>query len=99
MDDMNPSLPEETEGLPVEETSRDSLNKPAKQGEDARNWYVIHCYSGYENKVRKNLEQRIETMSMKDKIFDVVIPTQKKSKSATANAARLNATSSQDTFW
>jgi transcriptional antiterminator NusG len=40
------------------------------------NWYVIHCYSGYENKVRHNLEQRIETMGMKDRIFDVVIPTQ-----------------------
>jgi len=39
-------------------------------------WYVIHCYSGYENKVRHNLEQRIETMGMKDQIFDVVIPTQ-----------------------
>ncbi|HSN95537.1 MAG TPA: transcription termination/antitermination protein NusG [Anaerolineaceae bacterium] len=36
----------------------------------------MHCYSGYENKVRKNLEQRIETMNMKDQIFDVVIPTQ-----------------------
>lgn len=44
--------------------------------DDARQWFVIHCYSGYENKVRKNLEQRIETMNMKDKIFDVVIPTQ-----------------------
>lgn len=41
-----------------------------------RAWYVIHCYSGYENKVRHNLEQRIETMGVKDKIFDVVIPTQ-----------------------
>ena len=41
-----------------------------------RAWYVVHCYSGYENKVRHNLEQRIETMGMKDKIFDVVIPTQ-----------------------
>jgi transcriptional antiterminator NusG len=41
-----------------------------------RNWFVIHCYSGYENKVRYNLEQRIETMGMKDRIFDVVIPTQ-----------------------
>ncbi len=41
-----------------------------------RSWYVIHCYSGYENKVRYNLEQRIETMGMKDRIFDVVIPTQ-----------------------
>lgn len=43
---------------------------------DTRNWYVVHCYSGYENKVRHNLEQRIDSMGMKDKIFDVVIPTQ-----------------------
>jgi len=50
---------------------------PAKpKDDDGRHWYVIHCYSGYENKVRKNLEQRVETMGMKDKIFDVVIPTQ-----------------------
>ncbi|MCD6577244.1 MAG: transcription termination/antitermination protein NusG [Anaerolineaceae bacterium] len=46
------------------------------QEDDARAWYVIHCYSGYEKKVRHNLEQRIETMGMKDMIFDVVIPTQ-----------------------
>jgi len=44
--------------------------------DDDRAWYVVHCYSGYENKVRYNLEQRIETMGMKDMIFDVVIPTQ-----------------------
>jgi transcription termination/antitermination protein NusG len=44
--------------------------------DDERAWFVIHCYSGYEKKVRHNLEQRIETMGMKDKIFDVVIPTQ-----------------------
>src|SRR5271157_1700441 len=43
---------------------------------EERSWYVIHCYSGYENKVRHNLEQRIETMGMKDKVFDVVVPTQ-----------------------
>src|SRR5689334_24914393 len=43
---------------------------------EGRNWYVIHCYSGYENKVRHNLEQRIESMGMKDKIFDVVVPTE-----------------------
>ena len=53
--------------------STDDSIEPAP-GEAA--WYVIHCYSGYENKVRHNLEQRIETMGMKDKIFDVVIPTQ-----------------------
>jgi transcriptional antiterminator NusG len=46
------------------------------QSEDGRAWYVVHCYSGYENKVRHNLEQRIETMGMKDKIFDVVVPTE-----------------------
>ena len=43
---------------------------------DGRAWYVVHCYSGYENKVRHNLEQRIETMGMKDMIFDVVVPTE-----------------------
>src|SRR4030042_5712030 len=36
--------------------------------EDGRAWYVVHCYSGYENKVRHNLEQRIESMGMKDRI-------------------------------
>ena len=46
------------------------------EGEDGRAWYVVHCYSGYENKVRHNLEQRIESMGMKDKIFDVVVPTE-----------------------
>src|SRR5690349_2413248 len=49
---------------------------PAPEPTEGPAWYVIHCYSGYENKVRHNLEQRIETMGMKDKIFDVVIPTQ-----------------------
>jgi transcription termination/antitermination protein NusG len=39
-------------------------------------WYVVHCYSGYENKVRHAIEQRIETMGMRDKIFDVIVPTE-----------------------
>jgi transcriptional antiterminator NusG len=43
---------------------------------DERHWYVIHCYSGYENKVRHNLEQRIDSMNMKEKIYDVVVPTE-----------------------
>jgi len=43
---------------------------------DGRAWYVIHCYSGYEAKVRHNLEQRIETMQMQDQIFQVVVPTE-----------------------
>lgn len=37
-------------------------------------WYVIHTYSGYENKVKANLEKRIESMNMGDKIFRIVVP-------------------------
>lgn len=44
--------------------------------EDGRAWYVIHCYSGYEGKVKHNLEQRIDSMQMQDKIFQVVVPTE-----------------------
>jgi transcriptional antiterminator NusG len=59
----------------AEESPAQKLRKKSDD-EENRSWYVIHCYSGYENKVRYNLEQRIETMGMKDMIFDVVIPTQ-----------------------
>ena len=67
--DENNEQPEETD--PADFEVNDSADD-----DDQRAWYVIHCYSGYENKVRYNLEQRIETMGVKDKIFDVVIPTQ-----------------------
>ncbi|MFQ5943133.1 MAG: transcription termination/antitermination protein NusG [Anaerolineales bacterium] len=52
------------------------LERIVPEPDDGRQWYVVHCYSGYENKVRHNLEQRIETMDMKGKIFDVVVPTE-----------------------
>jgi transcriptional antiterminator NusG len=45
-------------------------------GEGGRNWFVIHSYSGYENKVKKNLEHRIESLDMQNKIFEVVVPTE-----------------------
>jgi len=48
----------------------------AEEDDDGRAWYVVHCYSSYENKVRHNLEQRIESMGMKDRIFDVVVPVE-----------------------
>ena len=54
----------------------DAIAVSAEEEEDGRHWYVVHCYSGYENKVRHNLEQRIESMGMKDLIFDVVVPTE-----------------------
>lgn len=48
--------------------------------QEGRNWYVVHTYSGYEDTVRRNLLQRIESLGMQDKIFDVVVPVQKKIK-------------------
>ncbi len=47
---------------------------------DDRRWYAIHTYAGYEKAVQRNLKQRIESMGMEDKIFDVVVPTEKKIK-------------------
>jgi len=65
----------EEEGT-IDETSETTASAPTSAvSEDDRNWYVVHCYSGYENKVRHSIEQRIETMGMQDKIFDVVVPT------------------------
>lgn len=51
--------------------------KPAETAEEAqRRWYVIHTYSGYENKVKANLEHRIQSMDMGDKIYQVLVPTE-----------------------
>ena len=53
----------------------------AKQIESGdRRWYAIHTYSGYENAVMKNLKQRIESLGMENKIFNVVVPVEKKIK-------------------
>ncbi len=52
----------------------------SKQKGEGRSWYVIHTYSGYEENVKHGLEQRIESMDMEDKIFSVLIPTEKKIK-------------------
>lgn len=48
--------------------------------QEGRNWYVIHTYAGYENAVQRNLKQRIESLGMEDKIFQVIVPTEKKIK-------------------
>ena len=45
-----------------------------------RHWYAIHTYSGYENAVLRNLRQRIDSLGMQEKIFNVVVPTEKKIK-------------------
>lgn len=53
------------------------LDETVPNKEDAR-WYTIHTYAGYENAVERNLKQRIESLGMENKIFDVVVPTEKK---------------------
>ena len=53
---------------------------PKQQISQERNWYVLHTYSGYEDAVAKNLKQRIESLSMEDKIFNVIVPKEKKIK-------------------
>jgi transcription termination/antitermination protein NusG len=89
MADLDGSVPERTE-IPAEEVfgsdepalSEDAAvapedERPAKapaKPKDDRNWFVVHTYSGYENKVKANLERRIHSMGMADKIFRVLVP-------------------------
>ena len=54
------------------------MSKQQIDGE--RNWYAIHTYAGYENAVARNLKQRIESLGMEDRIFNVIVPTEKKIK-------------------
>jgi transcriptional antiterminator NusG len=51
----------------MSENMRDNAN-------ENRNWYVVHTYSGYENKVKTDLEKRVESMEMEDKIFQIIVP-------------------------
>jgi|SRR5581483_11896067 len=56
------------------------MPKQQEQTHGGRNWYAIHTYAGYENAVERNLKQRIESLGYEDKIFNVVVPTEKKIK-------------------
>jgi transcriptional antiterminator NusG len=64
-----PVLSDLAEATPVE-------GEDGEAADDRRKWYVIHTYSGYENKVKMNLEHRIDSMGVRDKIFQVIIPTE-----------------------
>lgn len=54
-----------------------ALPRSSGKQSGARNWYVIHTYSGYEDQVEQNLRQRIESLNMQEKIFDVLVPSEK----------------------
>lgn len=70
--DINASAEaKETTGEEVAEGEKKEPERP-----EGVAWFVVHSYSGYENKVKKNLEHRIESMGMQDQIFQVVVPTE-----------------------
>ena len=68
---MNEGLDET--GAVSESTETDASLKSSDK-KDQKRWYIVHTYSGYENKVKSNLEKRIEYMNMADKIFRVEVP-------------------------
>lgn len=59
------------------ETPSFSLSRSSGKQSGERNWYVIHTYAGYEDQVAQSLRQRIESLEMQDKVFDVMVPTEK----------------------
>jgi len=61
----------------------------SKQSGGMRAWYAVHTYSGYENAVMRNLKQRMESLGMQNKIFNVVVPTEKKIKVAGGKRATI----------
>lgn len=63
---------------PPETSAEASADKPTSKADDNHGWYVLHTYSGYEDNVARNLRQRIESMGMEDKIFQVIVPREKK---------------------
>ncbi len=70
------NLTEVATATAVSDIKRASLAPSTGQQENlGRRWYVIHTYSGYENKVKRALERRIESMDMRDKIYRIVVPT------------------------
>ncbi len=58
------------------EKAKKTATQELEVSPDETRWYVIHTYSGYEDRVKKNLEHRVESMDVKDKIFQVVVPTE-----------------------
>lgn len=63
------------------EEPRRSLAPTVGQQENlGRRWYVVHTYSGFENKVKKSLERRIDSLDMRDKIFRIIVPTQEETE-------------------
>jgi transcriptional antiterminator NusG len=87
LDETKNQIPEAEETPSPEPQAPEEISAPVEiEGEAApapeastgprRAWYAVHCYSGYENKVKKGLEQRIRSMNMQENIFRVIVPTE-----------------------
>ncbi|HRV94087.1 MAG TPA: transcription termination/antitermination protein NusG [Anaerolineae bacterium] len=74
MEELEESLEDELES--DDDEAEDSEDETSNERPENTEWYVIHSYSGYENKVQKNLVHRIESMGMQDSIFQIVVPTE-----------------------
>ncbi len=60
----------------LEAVNTEPVDIEVADGIDNKEWFVIHTYSGYENKVKANLEKRVESMNMGDKIFRILVPVE-----------------------
>jgi len=87
MEDQNPDkdisapseeMPEEVGMADIAPALPKEINDETSQTKEDARWYTIHTYAGYENAVERNLKQRIESLGMEEKIFDVIVPTEKK---------------------
>ncbi len=75
-EDQDNAAPEEAAAEVAEEATEEAAPVEEAPKDPRTKWYVIHTYSGYENKVRDNLMRRIDSMNMRDRIFQVLVPTE-----------------------
>ena len=74
--EVEPEVSAEQRAAVAEPQAAPSVAPTKVETDTGQRWYVIHTYSGYENKVKTNLEHRISSMDMGDKIFQVLVPTE-----------------------
>ncbi len=75
-DDVTDSDISEVDSAAAEPADDAAADASVEDEHDGRAWYIVQTYSGYENKVKTNLDQRVKTMDMEGAIFQVVIPTE-----------------------
>ena len=77
-DNQSSEMQEDTGMADIAPVVRSEVRDEITPREEDAHWYTIHTYAGYENAVERNLKQRIESLGMENKIFKVIVPTEKK---------------------